>query len=199
MKNPNTPEELQPETAGGAEEKKGEGRSARGEIYDWLRCIVTAIVACVIIFVFFARIVGVVGSSMVPTLHEGDRIITSNLFYTPKQGDIVVLRKQAFDERAIVKRVIATEGQTVDIDFEAGVVYVDGVPLQEDYVNAPTLARLDFDGEITVPEGCVFVLGDNRNASSDSRDADLGCVDTRYILGRAYLILLPFRDFGFLT
>ena len=84
--------------------------STRAEIYDWLRCVVTAIVACVLIFVFFARIVGVVGSSMVPTLHQGDRIITSNLFYSPEQGDIVVLRKPAFDDRAIVKRIIATEG-----------------------------------------------------------------------------------------
>lgn len=178
--------------------KNSRETTVRSEIYDWLRCIVTAIVACVIIFVFFARIVGVVGSSMVPTLHEGDRIITSNLFYTPKQGDIVVLRKQSFDERAIVKRVIATEGQTVDIDFEAGIVYVDGEALTEDYVNAPIHDRIHFEGEVTVPEGCVFVLGDNRNASSDSRHAKLGCVDERYILGKAYLILLPFKDFGFL-
>lgn len=180
-------------------EKRGGELSARAEAYDWLRCVVTAIIACVLIFVFFARIVGVVGSSMVPTLQGGDRIVTSNLFYSPKQGDIVVLRKQAFDERAIVKRVIATEGQTVDIDFMQGIVYVDGLPLTEDYVNAPTFVQDDFRGPITVPENCVFVMGDNRNESSDSRVASLGCVDERYILGRAYLILLPLRDFGFLT
>ena len=171
----------------------------RSEVYDWLLCIVSAIIACVLIFTFFVRIVGVVGSSMVPTLHQGDYVLTSNLFYTPKQGDIVILRKLSFDERAIVKRVIAVEGQTVDIDFDAGVVYVDGAPIYEPYVNAPTLRELDFKGEITVPDNCVFVLGDNRNESLDSRRDTLGCVDTRYIIGRGYMVLLPFRDIKFLT
>ena len=171
----------------------------RSEVYDWLLCIVSAIIACVLIFTFFVRIVGVVGTSMVPTLHQGDYVLTSNLFYTPKQGDIVILRKLSFDERAIVKRVIAVEGQTVDIDFDAGVVYVDGAPIYEPYVNAPTLRELDFKGEITVPDNCVFVLGDNRNESLDSRRDTLGCVDTRYIIGRGYMVLLPFRDIKFLT
>ncbi len=173
-------------------------KKTRTEIYDWLRCIVTAIIVCVLVFIFGARIVGVVGSSMVPTLHEGDRIITSNLFYKPKQGDIVVFRKDSFDDRALVKRVIATEGQTVDIDFEQGIVYVDGAPLKEDYVNAPTVRELDFDDEITVPPGCVFVMGDNRNESTDSRSEALGCVDTRYLIGRGYIVFLPIRDFKLL-
>lgn len=173
-------------------------KKTRSEIYDWLRCIVTAIIVCVLVFIFGARIVGVVGSSMVPTLHEGDRIITSNLFYKPKQGDIVVFRKDSFDDRALVKRVIATEGQTVDIDFEQGIVYVDGAPLKEDYVNAPTVRELDFDDEITVPPGCVFVMGDNRNESTDSRSEALGCVDTRYLIGRGYIVFLPIRDFKLL-
>ena len=173
--------------------------SVRSEIYDWLLCIVTAIVACVLVFTFAVRLVGVVGTSMVPTLHDGDYVVTSKLFYKPKQGDVVILRKQIFDERAIVKRVIAVAGQTVDIDFNEGVVYVDGQALQEDYVNAPTFRELDFKDPVTVPENCVFVLGDNRNESLDSRRSTLGCVDTRYIIGRGYLVLLPFRDFKFLT
>lgn len=179
-------------------ESEAATKKTRSEIYDWLRCIVTAIILCVLVFIFGARIVGVVGSSMVPTLHEGDRIITSNLFYKPKQGDIVVFRKDSFDDRALVKRVIATEGQTVDIDFEQGIVYVDGAPLKEDYVNAPTVRELDFDDEITVPPGCVFVMGDNRNESTDSRSEALGCVDTRYLIGRGYIVFLPIRDFKFL-
>ena len=179
-------------------ESEAATKKTRSEIYDWLRCIVTAILLCVLIFIFAARIVGVVGSSMLPTLHEGDRIITSNLFYKPKQGDIVVFRKESFDERSLVKRVIATEFQTVRIDFEQGIVYVDGEALEEDYVNAPTLRPLDFKGEITVPEGCVFVMGDNRNESTDSRSEFLGCVDTRYIIGRGYIVFLPLRDFKFL-
>lgn len=179
-------------------ESEAATKKTRSEIYDWLRCIVTAIIVCVLVFIFGARIVGVVGSSMVPTLHEGDRIITSNLFYKPKQGDIVVFRKDSFDDRALVKRVIATEGQTVDIDFEQGIVYVDGAPLKEDYVNAPTVRELDFDDEITVPPGCVFVMGDNRNESTDSRSEALGCVDTRYLIGRGYIVFLPIRDFKLL-
>lgn len=168
--------------------------SVRAETYSMLQDVVKVVLICVLLFSFFIRLVGVVGSSMVPTLHDGDFLITSRLFYTPQQGDVVVLRKDTFDSRAIVKRVIALEGQTVDIDFDAGVVYVDGVALQEDYVNAPTLRRLDFNGEITVPEGCIFVLGDNRNESADSRSQYLGCVDTRYVIGRALVVLLPFRD-----
>ena len=179
-------------------ENEAVSKTTRTEIYDWLRCIVTAIILCVLVFIFAARIVGVVGSSMVPTLREGDRIITSNLFYKPKQGDIVVFRKDSFDDRALVKRVIATEGQTVDIDFEQGIVYVDGAPLKEDYVNAPTVRELDFDDEITVPPGCVFVMGDNRNESTDSRSEALGCVDTRYLIGRGYIVFLPIRDFKLL-
>ena len=179
-------------------ESEAATKKTRSEIYDWLRCIVTAIILCVLVFIFSARIVGVVGSSMVPTLHEGDRIITSNLFYKPKQGDIVVFRKDSFDDRALVKRVIATEGQTVDIDFEQGIVYVDGAPLKEDYVNAPTVRELDFDDEITVPPGCVFVMGDNRNESTDSRSEALGCVDTRYLIGRGYIVFLPILDFKLL-
>ena len=96
----------------------------------------------------------------------------------------------------IVKRIIATEGQTVDIDFEDGVVYVDGKALDEPYVNEPVHDRENFEGKITVPEGCVFVMGDNRNASTDSRDARLGCVDERYIMGRVYFTLFPVKNIG---
>ena len=101
-------------------------RSVRSDIYDWLQCIVMAIVICVLFFSFIVRLVDVVGSSMYPTLEDGDKIIVSNLFYTPKQGDIVVFRKDEYREEPLVKRIIAVEGQTVDIDFERGIVYVDG-------------------------------------------------------------------------
>ena len=168
----------------------------RMEIYDWLQCIVYALVVCVIVFVFFFRTIDVMGHSMEPTLQNGDKLIVSNMFYTPQYGDIVVLRKESFGEQAIVKRVIATEGQTVDIDFDEGIVYVDGVALDEPYIAEVTRRPLDFSGEVTVPEGCVFVLGDNRNRSNDSRDADIGMVDTRYIIGRALIRVFPLSEFG---
>ena len=133
---------------------------------------------------------------MESTLFSRDRVLISNLFYTPEQGDIVVFRKASYKEEALIKRVIALEGQTVDIDFEEGLVYVDGVALNEPYVNTPTNMQLDFEGEITVPEGCVFVLGDNRNKSNDSRDDRIGCIDERFILGRVVLRITPLSHFG---
>ncbi len=177
-------------------ETADESKKARSEVYDWLQCIVSALLVCVLVFVFGARMIGVVGSSMVDTLHDGDRIIISNLFYTPKQGDIVVLRKESLRDDAIVKRIIATEGQTVNIDFEQGIVYVDGVALDEPYIYEPTYTAEDFDGEVTVPEGCVFCMGDNRNASTDSRDNRVGMIDVREILGRVLIRVYPFDAFG---
>lgn len=171
-------------------------KKREGDLFDWLQCIVTALVACVLIFVFIGRTIGVVGSSMVPTLEQGDRLIISKLFYTPQQGDIVVLQKDSFADYPLIKRVIATEGQTVDIDFDSGVVYVDGVALDEPYTAEPTVVREDFDEPVTVPEGCIFVMGDNRNRSTDSRTDSIGCVDTRLIMGKALLRLTPLSKFG---
>lgn len=166
------------------------------ELYDWVQCIVFALVCCVLVFVFIFRLVDVVGTSMVPTLNDSDKMVVSNLFYNPKQGDIIILKKKEFKDEALVKRVIATEGQTVDIDFNKGVVYVDGVALDEPYVAEPTYNRIDFDGAQVVPEGCVFVMGDNRNNSSDSRDARIAMVDKRLIIGKVLFRAFPFSSFG---
>ena len=179
--------------------ESAEERSVRTrmEVYDWVQCIVFALVACITVFVFFFRTIDVVGHSMEPTLQEGDKLIVTRLFYTPKYGDIVVLRKESFNEQPIVKRIIATEGQTVDIDFDEGIVYVDDQPLDEPYIAEKTTRPIDFDGKVTVPEGCVFVMGDNRNKSTDSRDAAIGMVDTRYIIGHEIIRLFPLNKFGF--
>ena len=170
--------------------------SGASEAYDWIQCLVSALLICVLVFAFFVRIIGIKGSSMVPTFHNADSVIISNLFYQPKYGDVVVLRKQTFQKEPIIKRVIATEGQTVDIDFNAGVVYVDGKALNEPYIAEATHNRIDFDGKITVPENCVFVMGDNRNDSTDSRCSLIGCVDERYIMGKVLIRILPLNKFG---
>ena len=174
--------------------------AARREIYEWIQCLMSALIICVIIFVFFIRVIDVNGTSMVPTLQNGDKMLVSDLFYTPKAGDVVVFKKDEYDpDRALVKRVIATEGQTVNIDFDNGIVYVDGVPLEEEYVNSPTNRQLQFIGPAKVPEGCVFVLGDNRNASTDSRNSLIGMVDSRLILGKVYFVIFPISEFRWVS
>ena len=185
-----------PEAKPDAKGNKKEESSLRRDIYDWMQCIVMAIIVCVLLFSFFVRLVDVVGISMNPTLEDGDKIIVSNLFYDPKPGDIIVFRKDEYRVEPLVKRIIAVEGQTVDIDFDRGIVYVDGEPLDEPYIAELTTDPIDFTGEITVPEGCVFVMGDNRNHSTDSRYSDIGCVDERCIMGKVYFTIYPLKNFG---
>ena len=166
------------------------------DLYEWVQALLQAVLLVILIFTFAARLIGVEGTSMVPTLQNGDRLlVTSSLLYNDyKYGDIVILRKQTFDLKPIVKRVIATEGQTVDIDFTAGEVRVDGVLLDEPYINDLTHEDEGVEFPLTVPEGCIFVMGDNRNGSTDSRDTRLGTVDTRYVIGRAVLLVFPGQD-----
>ncbi len=170
--------------------------AAGKEIYEWLQCVVVALIACVLLFSFFGRVIDVRGESMVPTLLDGDKIIITRLTSSYDAGDMVVLQKDSFKPDPIVKRIIATEGQTVDIDFEKGVVYVNGFALEESYINELTYDPENFEGPQVVPEGCVFVLGDNRNNSLDSRYAPIGMVDERHILGKVIFRILPLRRFG---
>lgn len=174
--------------------KKRKLKERRGETFDWIESLVVALLLCVLVFTFFLREIRVSGSSMLNTLHDGDRIMISNLFYEPANGDVVVLRKESFSSEPIVKRIIAVGGQTVNIDFDQGVVYVDGQPLDEPYTLAPTIRRIDFEEEVEVPEGHLFVMGDNRNGSTDSRDDRIGFVDERLVLGKALLLVFPGGD-----
>ena len=177
-----------------ASQKKEEGR----DLYEWTQALVCSVLAVVLLFTFVVRLIGVDGHSMVPTLQDGDRLLVLNSLWDSdyEYGDIVVLRKESFLEEPIVKRVIATEGQTVDIDFASGSVYVDGELLEEDYINEPTYVEEGTQFPLTVPEGSIFVMGDNRNHSSDSRSSDLGTVDTRYVIGKAVFLLFPGADEG---
>ena len=165
-------------------------RQAVPGLYDFLQCIVTAVVCAILIFIFVGRITGIDGTSMLDTLHDEDIVITANLFFTPRYGDIVIIESDALGE-PIVKRVIATAGQTIDIDFVTGEVMIDGKLIVEDYILEPTTTQFQFEGPVTVPEGCVFVMGDNRNGSKDSRSEKIGMVDIRTILGKALLLIIP--------
>ena len=180
-----------------APEEKNSVAEIKNEIFDWVQNITVILSAVVLISIFLFRIVGVDGDSMYPTLHDKDWLITSNLFYEPKNGDIVVLAKDSFmDGKMIVKRVVATEGQEIDINFREGVVYVDGKALDEPYTADKTSRQMDMEFPAVVPEDCVFVLGDNRNHSADSRDASLGMVHKSNIHGRVILRVLPIKSFG---
>ena len=176
-----------------------ERKTVRGrDLYEWIQSLVGSVLVVVVIFTFGIRMLGVDGHSMLNTLQHGDRLMVVNpIFYHDyKYGDIVILRKTGvFDNEPIVKRVIATGGQTVDIDFSEGVVYVDGEALEEDYIREPTYTAEGTEFPLTVPEGSIFVMGDNRNGSSDSRDYRLGTVDTRYVIGKAAFLLFPGLDY----
>ena len=174
------------------EKKKNPGR----DLYEWVQALVSSVLAVVLLFTFVVRMIGVEGHSMLSTLQDGDRLmVLSSLLYNDYQyGDIVIIRKQSFGENPIVKRVIATGGQTVNIDFAAGAVYVDGLLLDEPYIRELTFRAEGTEFPLTVPEGSIFVMGDNRNESSDSRNSRLGTVDTRYVIGRAVFLAFPGRD-----
>lgn len=179
------------------EEQEGRFSSS---LFNWGEALVVSILFVVIVFTFIIRLIGVSGSSMVPTLQDGDIMLVSNLFYEPEQGDIIVLNKSTFGvepgQEPIVKRVIAVAGDEVDIDFAQGEVWVNGEKLDEPYINEPTYTQGDMTFPVEVPEGNIFVLGDNRNASTDSRWSMLGMVDERYIIGQALAVILPFDAIG---
>ena len=176
-----------------AEEKIGWERTLLLYMHDLIYILAIVLVLFSLVF----REVVVSGFSMFSTLTDGDYLLLASSLVSPKpkQGDIVVVSKKSFDNGApIVKRVIATEGQTVDIDFDAGIVYVDGEALQEDYTNTPTNLWEGMEFPLVVEKNCIFAMGDNRNNSKDSRSPDIGQIDRREILGRALFLLLPGPD-----
>lgn len=186
--------------------KKTEEVKKEEQKYTWqqnvalyLHDMICMLVAVMAVLMLFLRIIVVDGPSMERTLLNGDyMLLVSNMFYKePKHGDVVVVSKQAYDNgKPIVKRVIATEGQTVDIDFNEGVVYVDGVAQDEPYTKTLTTLKEGTAFPLVVEEGKVFVMGDNRNNSKDSRSTQIGQVDKREVLGKVAFILFPGMGMG---
>lgn len=164
-------------------------------IYDLFGSVATAIIIIFIVFTFICRPTSVVGDSMNNTLLNGDWLITMHKSEY-KYGDIVIITQPNTFNEPIVKRVIATAGQTVDINFVSGQVFVDGKELNETYIKEETHHSFDKTFPLTVPDGCLFVMGDNRNNSTDSRSSDIGFIDTRYVLGKAEFRILPLGDFN---
>ncbi len=179
---------------------------------DIIECVASAVFFVFILFTFVICVARVDGTSMLPTLEHEDRLAVSRLSNTYENGDILIINNwegHPMDAegniqttigygKRIVKRLIAQEGQTVDIDFAAGIVYVDGVALDEPYIKEPTYSTLDnaVQYPLTVPEGYVYVLGDNRNGSMDSRSTLVGLIDRKDILGKVLFRILPIDKFG---
>ena len=185
--------EPQMEQSGKEKEKTDLRTSILTTLHDLVFVLATMLTLLLLVF----RVVIVSGPSMNATLVDGDYLLLlGNVFYTqPQQGDIIVASKESFkDGEPVIKRIIATEGQEVDIDFVAGIVYVDGIPLDEPYTLTPTNLQEGVSFPVIVEEGCVFVMGDNRNMSKDSRNPEIGMVDYREILGKAIFLIFPGKE-----
>jgi len=186
----------------------GEGQlSFLGGVFDWLKSFLFSLTAVIFVFTLLIRGVTVSGDSMLPTLTDKEYLLISDLFYEPKGGDIVVVRSPNYHEgkEPLIKRIIATEGQTVKINFKTWQVWVDGVLLEEDYIyyepgfsmdSEDLMPDMNNEAEIVVQENCIFVMGDHRNDSLDSRSEGVGQIDERYIMGRVVLRVTPFEKFG---
>lgn len=180
---------------------KNGGTKAAAAIFDIFEMFAVCTAVILLLFSYAARLTVVDGGSMEDTLHEKDYLIVQSIGYTPQRGDIVVLQKinAPTYNKPLIKRVIAVEGDTVDIDFSTWTVYVNGEAIDEPYTNLednPIPPQVSFP--LTVEEGKIFVLGDHRNHSSDSRVAEIGQVDERCVVGRAVFRVLPFSDMGVL-
>ena len=172
--------------------KNQSGHKTAKELFGWVESLVFAVVILVVVNSFFFRTTVVDGSSMEPTLYEPEYLLVSKLFYdVPEKGDIITFYSANYWDSVLVKRVIANEGDIVDIDYATGNVSVNGEYLDEPYI----LERIRFEDDIEmpyeVPEGCVFVMGDNRNGSMDSRNPQIGFIDEREILGKAVFLMMP--------
>ncbi len=180
----------------GAESVENPASEFSATCFDWLESLTQALVLVVTIMAFFLRPVSVIGTSMLNTLHDADKVIVLKYGYVPKDGDVVVIRPIKNLDEAIIKRVIATEGQTLSIDFSDGSVTVDGKKLDEPYIRERMWVQGDGDIPSVIPKGYCFVMGDNRNGSLDSRFKDVGLVPNDKILGKAVCIIFPFDRLG---
>lgn len=175
------------------ESKKNSSKKAAAE---WLEALIFSFAVIVLLYTFFFRVITVSGHSMERTLNDGDRLIVQCIAYTPRRGDIIVVDSYSKYGEPLVKRVIGVAGDKIDINFDTGDVSVNGNVLQENYLDDKTHRSYDVTFPLTVQEGCVFVLGDNRGVSLDSRSTQIGQIDVRDILGKAIFRIYPFSAFG---
>lgn len=177
-------------------------RDTFSRVFEWAELFALYFAIGMLLILTCFRHSPVEGSSMYPTLQEGDMLVVTMPFYTPECGDIIVCQSPTYGlDRPLVKRIIATGGQKVEIDYENWTVKVDGNTLSETYINREigrNMRPSDYlEDSFIVPEGFVFVMGDNRNNSKDSRSSEIGMIDERYILGKVSMRLLPLGEFRF--
>ncbi len=200
------------------EERKGTGYSEKSDndseakiqtaapdsgvsnFYDWIKSVVFALVIVIFCLNFFFRLVDVKGSSMEQTLQTGDKLIVTNFNYTPKPNDVVVISHGREYNEPIVKRVIATAGQTLKLDYDNDRIIVDGIVIDEPYLDVSTFCNVEADYEIpeVIPDGMIFVMGDNRGVSMDSRDSRIGLINVDNVIGKAQFVVYPFSEFKYL-
>lgn len=191
------PEMEQETEAPAVEERLPEIKLVKNEfaatVFDWLGSLFMALVVVLLVMTFGFRIIDVDGKSMEPTLIDSDKVLITDLFYTPHNGDIVIISHGEEYPKPLVKRVIATAGQELKLDYENNAVYVDGQKLDEPYIQGTTVRGDVAEEELNgvVPEGKVFVMGDNRSISLDSRYKQIGFIDESYIIGKAQLDVIP--------
>ncbi len=174
------------DASGESAKKQSSGERATSFLYEVVSVFITAFLILAITFTFIMRFIGVMGQSMEDTLHSGDWVFIQQAgSYTPQYGDVVVISQPNKYHENIIKRVIATEGQTIDIDFSTGKVYLDGAEIVEPYIKNDTTNYYDVKFPLTVPDGCCFVMGDNRQGSVDSRSSIIGVINNSYVLGKA--------------
>ncbi len=176
--------------------KKDSASSFITELFDWASSFIFALVLVILTLTFCIRLVDVDGDSMLQTLQDKNKLIVTGLNYEPQVGDIVVISHGSSLDKTLVKRVIAVSGQTVDINSETGDVMVDGIVIKEDYINGKTTTTGDVTFPIEVTENTVFVLGDNRPISKDSRFSEVGLIDNDAIIGKVQLRIFPFDEIG---
>lgn len=174
-------------------------RKSNQNIVEWYEALIFALAFLVLLFTFVVRVVAVNGSSMVPTLSSGDRLLVQSSLFQVERGDVVVIDSYIDYGKPLVKRVIAVGGDRVDINAETGEVFVNGQLLDEPYIAEATRQKGDMEFPLTVPEGYLFVMGDNRMHSTDSRYQDIGFIDERDILGQVLYRIYPFSAIGSIT